>query len=236
MRNIESIVRERRNSAQDFQGRRPSSTEAHLIARRAELWEILRILDVHDCQFTMPTPSKLFQGPDDAHAVSKIEHVQRPLDVGTAAAVPVVVCRFFYLCTPFPLTTAQYRLRQCFILAISDSRLRWCERDRRPSGSSPLAPVQELPPIEDPDLIEDAGPRLSATVSSLVLDQALERLVARAVPHDELAPLVEEIFSRKNAIDMVDCLQGCDAQSFVDVMDEVRHHALPPSRNGFADF
>ena len=50
--NIESVIRERRNSIHDLPECYPSSTGDYLIRQRTELWEILRILNVRDHQLT----------------------------------------------------------------------------------------------------------------------------------------------------------------------------------------
>ena len=50
--NIESVIRERRNSVHDLPECYPGSTGDYLIRQRTELWEILRILSVRDHQLT----------------------------------------------------------------------------------------------------------------------------------------------------------------------------------------
>lgn len=56
---------------------------------------------------------------------------------------------------------------------------------------------------------------------------ALERLVNRTVPQHELPLVVETIVSNVKAADIVECLQGSDAQTFIDVIDEACHHFIP---------
>ena len=73
-----------------------------------------------------------------------------------------------------------------------------------------LDPTQYLP-----------GP--SITIDSK--EQAWQRLITRAVPRDEFPSLIETVFSGKKN-DLVARLSGSDAQAFVDIMDEVRHHSL----------
>ena len=51
MRNIESMINERRNRSHDSGEHRPDSAEDCLMCR-IELWETLRILDVCDDQFS----------------------------------------------------------------------------------------------------------------------------------------------------------------------------------------
>ena len=61
--------------------------------------------------------------------------------------------------------------------------------------------------------------------ASIVIDpreQAWRRLISRAVPQGELPSLIETLFSDGNATNMVDHLQGGDAQTFIDVIDGVR--------------
>jgi hypothetical protein len=58
-------------------------------------------------------------------------------------------------------------------------------------------------------------------------DQALQLLISRTVPQNELASLIETIFSNKKVTDVVDCLRGGEVQTFIDVIDEVRHHTHP---------
>ena len=79
-----------------------------------------------------------------------------------------------------------------------------------PLPSLDLDPTQYLP---DPSIAIDSK------------EQALRRLITRAVPRDEFPSLIETVFPGKKA-DVVDRLSGSDAQAFIDVMDEVRHHTL----------
>jgi len=50
---------------------------------------------------------------------------------------------------------------------------------------------------------------------------AWKRLIDRFPTKDERVPLIETIFSDRDEVEVVKCLRGDDAQSFVDVMDEV---------------
>jgi len=64
---------------------------------------------------------------------------------------------------------------------------------------------------------------------SIVIDpqeQAWQRLITCAVPRDELPSLIETIFSGRRS-NVVGRLRGSDAQAFIDIMYEVRHHAHP---------
>lgn len=63
-------------------------------------------------------------------------------------------------------------------------------------------------------------------------EQAWQRLISGTIPRDELPSLIEGIFSGRKT-DMVDRLGGRDAQAFIDIMDEVRHHSLFQSNSQF---
>ena len=69
-------------------------------------------------------------------------------------------------------------------------------------------------------------PDLFITLDSY--DQAWQRLIGGAVPQDELASLIETVFSNEKVTNMADCLQGNEVQTFIDVMDAVWRHALLP--------
>ena len=61
---------------------------------------------------------------------------------------------------------------------------------------------------------------------ALVLDsgkQALQHLINRTAPGGELVSLIEKIFSSGKTSDIVGCLGGSDAQTLIDLMDEVCH-------------
>lgn len=55
-------------------------------------------------------------------------------------------------------------------------------------------------------------------------ERALQHLLSHAVPQDELPSLIGAIFSDSQATDAIDSLRGSDARTFIDVIDEVRHH------------
>ena len=68
---------------------------------------------------------------------------------------------------------------------------------------------------------------------SLVLypgERALQRLIDEIIPRGEQVSLVETIFSSRRATEMVDYLQGKDAQTFIDAVDEVRYPPIPGKR------
>ena len=98
MRDIESMIRQCRNSAHKLRENHPSFTKERLIAWRVELSEILRTFDVRDCKFTLPTVSERSQGEvglGGASAVSKNQQqVQRSTDTETLTPVSMVACCF----------------------------------------------------------------------------------------------------------------------------------------------
>ena len=53
-------------------------------------------------------------------------------------------------------------------------------------------------------------------------------LISGAVPQGERASLIEATFSGRKVTEMVRCLRGCDAQTFIDVVDEVRYRSSLP--------
>ena len=55
-------------------------------------------------------------------------------------------------------------------------------------------------------------------------------LISGAVIKGERAPLIEAVFSSRNAADMVHRLRGGDIQTFVDVVDEVRYRPSVPEK------
>ena len=58
--------------------------------------------------------------------------------------------------------------------------------------------------------------------------QALQRLVSRAVPQDELPSVIGSIFSNMKTTDIVGSLQQSGAQRFIDVIDQACYHAVLP--------
>ena len=62
-------------------------------------------------------------------------------------------------------------------------------------------------------------------------DQAWQHLVSRTVPADELAPLLEAVFSNADITDTLDHLRGDHVQTFIDVIDTVRCCAPWPSKD-----
>ena len=80
-----------------------------------------------------------------------------------------------------------------------------------------------LPPLPLPQ-----GDTNHDSESPLILasgKQALQRLVTDTVPRDELPCLIETIVTNMKATEIIQCLQGCDAQMFIDMIDQV--HSTP---------
>ena len=87
---------------------------------------------------------------------------------------------------------------------------------------------------EDLSVVEDAAPHTLIPGPSLVLDsgqRALERLISRFVPENELVSLLEAIFSSSRATETLRGLDGSDAQTCIDAIDGVCNHALPSANN-----
>ena len=61
-------------------------------------------------------------------------------------------------------------------------------------------------------------------------ERALQRLIDEIIPQGEQISLIETIFSSRKATEMVDCLQGRNAQTFIDAIDEVRYPPIPEKR------
>ena len=204
--NIESMVNERQNGAHDS----PGSTEEQLTAWRTELLEVLRTLGVRDCQLAVPKNSKLLQGdegPDSAHLVSENrKHVENPSDTETPAPASIAV--------------------RCLLASVHHSS---------PTTRSIQATVLSSSLNEDLILIEDAAPPSPTPGQPLLLDpgeRALQRLISRNVPEDELASIFEAIFSSRRTIDTASSLTEGGPQTFIDAMDEVNSHALLPAMDG----
>ena len=85
-----------------------------------------------------------------------------------------------------------------------------------------------LPPgdtnhLSEPPLVSDSG------------GLALQRLVSRVIPQDELPSVIETIASNLKAADIVKRLRGNDAQTFADIIDQACHHVIPSLRNLLID-
>ena len=80
--------------------------------------------------------------------------------------------------------------------------------------------------LPSPPLPKDTSRLSKPPLISYPNNRALQRLVSRDVPQDELPSVIEAIVSDTKATDIVECLQGGDAQTFIDVIDKARHHAI----------
>ena len=165
---------------------------------------------------------------DDGRVVGEIrQRVQWSTNVETSTHVSAQVRRFLNLYTPLlPDHLLNVGYVSVFHRQTHESILMWCECDRQFSESGSPVPNPFL--NEDLDLAEDVEP-------PLVLDsgkQALQRLISCTTPGDELASLIGTVFSSGKVSDIIGCLAGDDAQSFIDVMDEVCCHASHLRRTG----
>jgi len=79
-----------------------------------------------------------------------------------------------------------------------------------PPPSTDLDSTRHLP---DPSIVIDSQ------------EQAWQRLITRVVPRDEIPSLIETVLSGRKT-DVADRLRESDAQAFVDILDEARHHTL----------
>ena len=68
------------------------------------------------------------------------------------------------------------------------------------------------------------SPGLDPSITIDSQEQAWQRLITRAVPRDDLPSVIETILSGRKS-DVADRLREGDAQAFIEIMDEVRHHA-----------
>ena len=83
--------------------------------------------------------------------------------------------------------------------------------------SDPMGGDDKPSPLPPGDMNHTSEP-------SLVLNfdiQALQRLISRAVPRDELPSAIETITSNAKPADIAGSLRGGDAQTFIDIIDEV---------------
>jgi len=64
---------------------------------------------------------------------------------------------------------------------------------------------------------------------------AWKRLISHPPAQSERAPLITAIFADNNEVEMVRNLCGDDAQTFVDLVDEVRLCSLSPLKHGLVD-
>ena len=83
-------------------------------------------------------------------------------------------------------------------------------------------PAQNLDPSTEESTDEEETSSTSQAVLPYSTDpeSALRRLVDDAVPQDELPFLIEMVVSNLKAVNIVRSLQGSDAQTFIDVIDQ----------------
>ena len=89
------------------------------------------------------------------------------------------------------------------------------QRVQRPTNAKPSESVPngyDLPVPAEPPLVLDLG-------------RALQSLISGTTPQSERVSLIEAIFSSRKSADMIRRLRGSDAQAFIDIVDEVRHHS-----------
>ena len=208
VRHIESAVSERANHGRDLPEHRLGSTKEHFVMWRTEMWEILRVFDVCDFQSVVVTVSKLPQADLGQGSVLEASGIGR-----SNGSRPPTFAPSLFLHGNLGLI----------------------------EGAAP--PVLIGSGGMDRGLINKGGPSLlsrdtnNSSKPPLVPDsrQALERLISRAVPPHELISAIAAVVSSIKAADIVDCLQGSGAQTFIDIIDEACHHAILSLGNWFID-
>ena len=102
--------------------------------------------------------------------------------------------------------------------------------DSSSSGSlstPPAHPRRLLTPIYGPVGLPPGTGRAVVTPTDDDLEEsACRRLISRAFSPQELPSLIEGIFTKKDEVKMIGSLDRVAAQSFIDVVHEVRHAAL----------
>ena len=112
----------------------------------------------------------------------------------------------------------------------------WFLEDASRSWTPPPL-IAEEPPAEDSSAwtLSDSSAEESYE-PSLILDtdkrSLVRRLIGRAVSEGEFVSLIEAIFSGRRVSDIVGCVEGNEAQAFIDAMDKVRHHISHLRRMG----
>ncbi|KAF9643932.1 kinase-like protein [Thelephora ganbajun] len=168
-------------------------TRKYIIAWREELCEKLSVFD----GVQRPTDAEPLPAPALVGATSMLSKRDRESEESSSPA-------------PAPSSSLDWNLdvlEDAASLVLADSGC--VDRDclNESSLSLVLSPVDTNHPSASP-LLLDSDKR------------ALQRLVSRVVSHDELPSLIETIVSNVKAADIVQCLQGSDAQAFIDVIDE----------------
>ena len=97
-------------------------------------------------------------------------------------------------------------------------------------STPPAQPRRLLTPIYGPVGLPLAAPGTNSTVAAptddVLEESACRRLISRAFSPHELPSLIEGIFTKKDEVKMIGSLDRVAAQSFIDVVHEVRHAAL----------
>ena len=86
-------------------------------------------------------------------------------------------------------------------------------------------------PLPLGDTEHHSGPPLISDPGGL----ALQRLVSRGVTRDEIPSVIETLVSNLKAADIAERLRGKDTQTFIDILDEACHHAIPSLKNWIVD-
>ena len=162
---------------------------------------------------------------DDAYAVSEIrKYLQKSIGTKDTLLVSVVVHHFSRLCAPLladhPFNTGHVSV---FYRQICENILTRCEYDSQFGESDSLALNSFF--REDPSLTKGIVPPDTPLVLNSDKRALLRRLISRAVPEGELVSLIEAIFSGEKVSDIVRCVEKNEAQTFINVIDEVRHNA-----------
>ncbi|KAF9642586.1 kinase-like protein [Thelephora ganbajun] len=216
---IESAVRERADCAHDLRECHPRCTRECIIAWREELLEMLRV----------------FEGGTARGGSLEAEHVQKPTDAEPLLAPALATSM---------LPERDRKSEESSFPELAPSSSLNGNLDVLEDAASPVladSGCVDRDPLNESDLplfLPPAGiSHRSASPLLLGSDKrALQHLISRVVPHDELPPLIEAIVSNVKAADIVQCLQGSDAQVFIDVIDEACHHTLQSLRNQLIDF
>ena len=96
------------------------------------------------------------------------------------------------------------------------SEWRHLDHDRQSSGRNTQAPVEQ-----------PTGPDSG--------ELALQSLIGGTTSRDEFPSLIEAVSLSAKAIDQIGCLRGREAQTFIDVVNEVRCHTLSSALSELVD-
>ena len=233
------MVRQRINRARESGGCSSSSAEEWNTALRAELCQILSVLDGRCSQLAA---TELPQEGSERSCFP--EDNVRVVCVGeeTPALAPSDVRCFVVFFCLFPLLMQMHCLVQAMLASFPRGYLRlpgYRDCDRISDGPDSPVPVPSSFPDENleaqvsqplpmnPSIPLSPQPADADHPSELppIPDsdrRALQHLVSGAVPQDQLASLIESIVTNVKAAAIVGCLRGTDVQKFIEVMDKVR--------------